>query len=203
MALSETDRDQLRKALDLALAWHGDQPRKGTRIPYVSHLLQVAGLVLEHGGDVDQAVAGFLHDSLEDAEKEGERQGREAIIEKEFGPGVLALVRGCTDTQEHETKGKKAPWLPRKSRYLAQLAEADARTALVAACDKVHNLGSLAGDVWAHGTEYLERFSGTPGQQVWYYHGVLEALRGRIPERLENELAELLEDFRSLAETAD
>lgn len=55
---------------------HGGHLRKGTSIPYLSHLLSVAALTMEHGGDEDQAIGALLHDAAEDCG--GEAQPREA-----------------------------------------------------------------------------------------------------------------------------
>lgn len=41
------------------MAAHGGQMRKGSDVPYASHLLGVASLVLEAGGDEDMAIAGL------------------------------------------------------------------------------------------------------------------------------------------------
>ena len=187
-------------AAQLALSWHADQSRKGSDVPYASHLLQVAGLVLEYGGDIDQAVAGFLHDSLEDVNSPEERRTREETLRHEFGEGVLRMVHACTDTEEHEALGSKAPWKERKSRYLDDLAHVDSRSALVTACDKRHNLGALVADVRAHGVRYLARFRAGAADQVWYFESVVEALRDRIPRRLAEELEAVLADFRTLVE---
>jgi (p)ppGpp synthase/HD superfamily hydrolase len=194
------DQARLTRAAELALAWHGEQSRKGSEVPYASHLLQVAGLVLEHGGDLDQAVAGFLHDSLEDVSSPEERRAREGILRDEFGEGVLRMVRACTDTEEDEAFGSKAPWKERKRRYLDHLVHVDSHSALVTACDKRHNLGALVGDVRVHGVRYLDRFRAGASDQVWFFEGVVEALRDRIPRRLAEELEAVLADFRALVE---
>ena len=54
------------RALLFATRKHAGQIRKGTTVPYVAHLLSVAGLVLEAGGDEDLAIAALLHDVVED-----------------------------------------------------------------------------------------------------------------------------------------
>jgi len=194
------DQGRLTRAAQLALSWHADQSRKGSEVPYASHLLQVAGLVLEHGGDVEQAVAGFVHDSLEDASSPEERRDREAILRDEFGEGVLRMVRDCTDTEEDEALGNKKPWGERKRRYLHDLVRADPRSALVVACDKRHNLGALVADVRCHGVGYLERFSAGAADQVWFFEAVFEALRERVPRRLAEEFEALLAEFRALVD---
>src|ERR1039458_568701 len=120
-------------AVEFAVRAHGDQVRKGTSIPYVSHLLGVAALVLEGGGDEDHAIAGLLHDVLEDTSVTA------AQVEEAFSPRVAAVVVGCSDTQEKP----KPPALERKQLYLEHLEEADADTLLVSLADKLHNARSL------------------------------------------------------------
>ena len=197
MSLTQNDRRLLTRATELALEWHAEHFRKGTTTPYVSHLLQVEGLVIEHGGGVDQAVAALLHDSLEDADTPPERARRERLIAAEFPEAVLATVLVCTDTQEDETIDAKRPWRERKERYLEQLRRTDDASLLVAACDKHHNLHSIVWDVRSQGVEYLDRFTGRPADQRWYFREVLAIVRDRVPERLQLELEDLLRQFEA------
>jgi len=188
-------------AHQLALEWHADQTRKGSDIPYISHLSQVKGLVLEHGGSVDQAVAALLHDCLEDAPNPRERAVREAVILREFGEPVLEMVHDCTDTRADEAAGSKAPWKERKQRYLEHLEElhqVHPDSVLVAACDKRHNLHALVWDIRTQGPGYLARFNAEPHEQLWYFEGILRAVRDHVPERLRDELAALLREFAEL-----
>ena len=53
-------------ALQVASGLHHSQCRKGTPIPYISHLMAVSAIVLEAGGDEDLAIAALLHDAAED-----------------------------------------------------------------------------------------------------------------------------------------
>jgi (p)ppGpp synthase/HD superfamily hydrolase len=103
------------EAFELASGLHREQVRKGTDVPYVSHLLGVASLVLEDGGDEDEAIAGLLHDAVEDG------GGREVLetIRARFGDDVAGTVLGCSDTDEVP----KPPWRARKERYIAHLEE--------------------------------------------------------------------------------
>jgi (p)ppGpp synthase/HD superfamily hydrolase len=197
MSMSRADQERLSQATRLALEWHADQMRKGSEIPYASHLLQVAGLVLEHGGDVEQAIAGLFHDALEDADSRDERKARQDRLRREYGASIEKIVLDCTDTEEHETADAKAPWKERKTRYLAHLRYCDEGSLLVAACDKRHNLGALVADVRSHGLATLDRFHGEKEDQIWYFEAVLQAVGGRIPRLLEDELRTLLESFRA------
>ena len=180
-------------ALAAAAEWHAGQTRKGTAIPYVSHLLQVAGLVLEHGGDVELAAAAALHDAVEDTAATLEE------IEHRFGARVAAVVADCTDTFPDDLPDAKSPWVDRKRRHLEHLATVGEDSALVAACDKRHNLESLVTGIRSAGLdETAARFSSAPDQWVWYYGEALDRIRSRIPTRLASELATLTAELRRL-----
>jgi GTP pyrophosphokinase len=186
----------LSRALAFALACHEGQVRKGTSVPYVSHLLQVAGMVLEYGGDMEQATAGMLHDAVEDCD-----EVTIEIVRTEFGDRVAAIVRDCTDTFEGDTAEHKSPWRERKVQYIEHLASAPADAVLVSACDKVHNLGSIVADVRDIGLSYLDRFSAKPAEQLWYFRTVLATIGERIPTKLRARFEELLAELESLLET--
>ncbi len=130
--------DRFHDALSYASRLHAAQRRKGGQVPYVAHLLAVTAIVLEHGGNEDEAVAALLHDAVED-------QGgapRLAEIRARFGVVVADIVAGCTDADTTP----KPPWQERKDRYLAHLPAAGRSVQLVAAADKLHNLRSLIED---------------------------------------------------------
>ncbi len=189
--MESLDRARFADAVSFALEAHAAQTRKGTRIPYVSHLLQVAGLVLEHGGDAEQAIAAVLHDAIEDCEEVDAE-----TLRARFGGIVSQIVVQCSDVLPGDRPDAKSPWLVRKRRYVAQLARADTRTRLVAACDKLHNLRSLLADLRAEGPTTLERFTGTPEQTRGYFETVRETICKDLPERLTVELDALLEELR-------
>lgn len=186
------DQARLTRALAFALAHHGDQTRKGREVPYVSHLLQVCGRVLEMGGTVDQGVAALLHDVVEDTPASHDE------VRAEFGDVVAEIVEVCTDTLPGDDPVNKTPWKARKVRYVAALTAAGRSSALVVACDKWHNLGALVRDVEERGVGYLDRFSASAAEQVWYFRAVIDALDGRVPAVLLSELRGLLTRFESL-----
>jgi (p)ppGpp synthase/HD superfamily hydrolase len=154
-------------AVHLACDWHDDQARKGTTVPYVSHLLGVASLVMEHGGTEDQAIAGLLHDAVEDA---GGLEAAERIREM-FGDGVADIVLGCSDATDPSNKG---PWRERKTAYIAHLAEASPEVMLVSLCDKLHNARALAVDDDTHGDTLWGRFNAPKDEIGWYYRSLLD-----------------------------
>ena len=159
-------RDQRRfaEAVAFALAAHAGQTRKGVATPYVSHLLQVSGLVLENSGDTTQAIAALLHDAIEDCDEVDE-----ASLRSRFGNEVAEIVAACSDTLPGDRAGAKSPWEDRKSRYLERIAQSGPRIRLVVACDKLHNLRSLVGDLRADGLATFARFNATAEQTRWYY----------------------------------
>ena len=180
---------RFRDALVFATESHDGQYRKGSAIPYVSHVLQVAGIVLEHDGGEDEATSALLHDVLEDTDVTKEE------VSRRFGPRVADIVEACSDTTERP----KPPWRERKERYLAHLEEADRSVALVSAADKLHNLRSILTDFRLDGDSIWDRFRGGKAGTLWYYERVVEMLRGRVPEALHGELERTVRTLLALA----
>jgi (p)ppGpp synthase/HD superfamily hydrolase len=150
--------------------------RKGTSIPYMSHLLAVASLVMEDGGDDDQVAAALLHDAAED-------QGGEATlstIRSEFGDVVESIVRACSDSIE-DVGVEKAPWRERKERALQHVGSAPEKALIVIAADKLHNLRSIAADLAFTGPSVWDRFNAGQQDILWYYDSMHAALASRIP----------------------
>jgi (p)ppGpp synthase/HD superfamily hydrolase len=161
--------DRFDQALSYASLLHRGQRRKGAEIPYVAHLLAVTSLVLEHGGDEDEAIAALLHDSIEDIGGEGLRRE----IRELFGERVLGIVEGCTDTDRQP----KPPWRERKEAFLERLPGAAASVRLVVAADKLHNVRSMLMDHTRIGDRLWQRFRGGRDGTLWYYRAVADALR--------------------------
>jgi len=199
-SLVEAEPD-LTEATRLAWQWHGQQTRKGRTTSYMSHLLQVQGLVIDAGGDAHQAIAALLHDALEDAPTIEERAEREALIGSRFHPAVLRIVLDCTDTTASESADQKGPWRERKERYLDQLERAHASSLLVAACDKRHNLGELVRDLRHEGRDTLARFNAGGTEQLWYFESLSGICRPAIPSGLARELDDLVATLRALVES--
>lgn len=168
-------------ALALAAELHGTQTRKGGDIPYIGHLLSVAGLVIEAGGTEAQVIAALLHDAAED-------QGGEetlTIIRERFGEEVASIVAACSDTFETP----KPPWRERKEAYLRHLAWAQPNVLLVSLADKVDNARALLRDFEQHGAELWNRFGvHDPEQHLWYYRSLHETFRPRVDLWLVHEL---------------
>jgi len=182
------------KALAYAAEKHAGQKRKGTRIPYISHPMAVASLVLEHGGNEDEVIAALLHDVAEDC------GGEEALdeIREKFGMGVAAIVRGCSDTLEKP----KPKWRPRKEAFIDNLQGAPASVRLVATADKLHNALSILKDQRNLGDRVWARFSASKEEVLWYYGAVTQALSARGTSRLVEDLERAVGEMARAAAAA-
>ena len=187
---SRTDRaptNRFDQALAMAIDKHRSQFRKGSDIPYISHLMTVSGLVLENGGDEDQAIAGLLHDAVEDA------GGLETLeeIRVQFGDRVANIVWDCTDAWENP----KPPWKDRKDAYVAKLPTKHPDSLLVSLADKVHNARAIRDDYREIGDEIWNRFAGGKEGTIWYYRALSQTFSEVMPGRLADALARLAAEF--------
>ncbi|MBP6669286.1 MAG: HD domain-containing protein [Gemmatimonadales bacterium] len=177
------------EALLYAGELHGRQRRKGSGIPFLAHLLGVAAIVLEDGGDEEEGIGALLHDAVEDHPRRG---ATEREILERFGPRVHRIVMGCTEPDPHALDhGIKGPWEDRKRRYIEHLrTAADASVLRVATADKLYNARSIINDMRIVGEDVWSRFSVPREKTLWYYKTVTEALRAApaSPGRLVREL---------------
>jgi len=172
-------------ALRFASELHRHQSRKQSPVPYISHLMAVSALVLEHGGDENQAIAALLHDGPED-------QGGPptlARLRSEFGDDVACLVNECSEPLHLG----KAEWRARKNAYLSHLASISPRAALIAGCDKVHNARSLLLALESEGDQAFERFNGKARGTRWWHGQLAVKLGPRLPQALHEELVRAAE----------
>lgn len=179
--------ERFERALIFATRLHEGQRRKGSGVPYISHLLAVCALTIEYGGDEDEAIAALLHDAIEDQGGDAAR----AQILRNFGPRVAEIVDGCSDTDE----SPKPPWRARKEAYVRHVAEAPPSVRLVSACDKIHNARTLVMDYRVCGEQLWTRFTGGRAGTLWYYRAMVTALRAAgaspVVEELDLVVAEL------------
>src|SRR5947209_12229538 len=175
------------EALVFATQLHREQTRKGTTIPYIAHLLGVASIVLEYGGDEDEAIAALLHDAIED---QGGASTREEI-RRRFGETVVAIVNGCTDAEVIP----KPPWRVRKEAYIAHMAHASPSVCLVSAADKLHNARAILADYRAVGNALWARFNGGKAGKHGYYRSLVSAFRARGTTSLVEELDRVVSEI--------
>ncbi len=177
------------EALVFATRLHSRQIRKGSGIPYISHLLAVCALVLEYGGNEDEAIAALLHDAIEDQGGEATRQE----IQKRFGETVVDIVNGCTDADTVP----KPPWRPRKEAYIAHLHSASPSVLLVSAADKLHNTRSILSDYRIVGEELWQRFKAGKEGTLWYYRTLLAVYKTHAATPLIMELERVMNELEA------
>ncbi len=180
-------------ALAFANEIHGDQFRKGTTIPYISHLLAVASIVIEAGGDEDTAIAALLHDAVED-------QGGPAMLKRirnRFGPAVAEIVAACSDTDVDP----KPPWRKRKESYVESIPHKSNSMLLVSLADKLHNARCILADFKQIHDDLWVRFTGDRDGTLWYYRALVEAFRGRGHMQLWQALEDAVTELESLTGT--
>lgn len=159
-------------ALLFAAEVHRRQERKKSGISYLSHLLGVASIVLDYGGDEDMGIAALLHDAVED------HGGRPMLktIDQIFGPRVAKIVDGCTDSYAEDPTLKER-WERRKLRYLRRVRHEDAETRFVSAADKLYNARAVLRDLRQDGESVFERFSAPKAKTLWYYRSLVNEYR--------------------------
>lgn len=192
MNLNTTQKQFLTNRFEQALVYasrlHRKQIRKGSNIPYISHLLSVTALVLEDGGDEDEAIAALLHDAVED---QGGQATREVIFDM-FGARVAEIVDGCTDTDTIP----KPPWQKRKQQYIDNLRSASASIRRVSLADKLHNARSILRDLSKNGEFTWGKFKGGREGTLWYYQTLLQLfLETDADSFMVQELNRIIEQF--------
>jgi len=174
---------------------HRRQFRKGTGIPYLAHLLGVTALVLEDGGDEDQAIAALLHDATED-------QGGRKILEEirlRYGDRVATIVDGCTDTYENP----KPAWRQRKENYIDHLRSAPLEIRRVSLADKLHNAHSILIDLKRSGDSVWRRFNGGKEGTMWYYRSLVKVFQELDSSILVDEFSQVVDSIEHISTTED
>lgn len=172
---------------------HIHQTRKSSQTPYIAHLMSVAALVLENGGDEDATMAALLHDAVED-------QGGYEILEEirqRFGERVAEIVDSCSDAYTIP----KPPWRTRKETYLAHLSETTPEARLVSVADKLHNARSILRDLRTEGDQLWEKFNGGKEGTLWYYRSLVENFQQLDNNFLVDELARVVQEIEQLSKT--
>jgi (p)ppGpp synthase/HD superfamily hydrolase len=184
---------RFRRAFLFAADKHAKQARKASTIPYIAHLMGVASLVLEAGGDEDLAIAALLHDVVEDCG--GAPMLKE--VRRRFGIRVAKIVEGCTDADTYP----KPPWRERKEKYIARLKKENADTHLVSAADKLNNIRSILSDYRALGESVWSRFNGGRDGTLWYYRTLREEFLRHKINRITRDFDLAVQELESLTAT--
>ena len=175
--MKKFDLDKYLEAYVYSYKLHKKQTRKGSNIPYFTHLSSVSNLIIENNGTTTQAIAGLLHDAVED-------QGGAktlAAIKRKFGPKVAKIVDQCSDT----TIKPKPPWKTRKIKYIKDIKNKTQDTLLVSLCDKYHNANCILSDYQKVGEEIWGRFTASKQETLWYYESLYKEFKKYLKNHLE------------------
>lgn len=169
------------EAIRFAAYAHSGQYRKGTNIPYMSHLINVMKILCENNCKEEVIVAGILHDVVEDTSVTIDE------IETGFGREVAFLVRGATEIQKLSKIRKESDeqsWKERKQHTIHFLTgEATCDQLLVSSADKLDNLRAIRDDFDRIGeTLWTTRFNAGKEEQKWYYTAITAAFRNRADQ---------------------
>ena len=175
--MKKFDLDKYLEAYVYSFELHKKQTRKGSNIPYFTHLSSVSNLIIENNGTTTQAIAGLMHDAVED-------QGGAktlAVIKRKFGPKVAKIVDQCSDT----TIKPKPPWKTRKIKYIKDIKNKTQDTLLVSLCDKYHNANCILSDYQKVGEEIWDRFTASKQETFWYYESLYKEFKKYLKNHLE------------------
>ena len=161
--------ERFKQALVLAYNLHSQQLRKDRSTPYIAHLLSVTALVLENGGNEDEAIAALLHDAVEDR---GGMATRQHILEL-FGETVVDIIDGCTESDTIP----KPPWEERKLRYIQQICHGSKSVQRISLADTLHNGKDLLAALRREGKIVWTQFNGGKEKTLWFYHSLFSCYK--------------------------
>lgn len=165
------DNNKLFEAISFANQVHNGQFRKQTRVPEFAHVLNVMQILLEADTSLDIAIAGVLHDTLEDTDT------TDKDVIKKFGVHVAELVKGASE------EDKALPWEERKQKTIDGLKTAPEEVLYIVCADKIDNLRftnreykRIKGKVW-------KRFNRGEKYQRWYFQSLYKVLKSRLKKK--------------------
>ena len=162
----------IKKALYFAAEKHDGQYRKGVRVPYIVHPVQVAFGVGEYTGNEQIIAAALLHDVLEDC-----ADVTLPLLQKEFGDHVAQLVSEVSLVENEKYK----TWKEKKDAYLEKIKRASGDALLIVALDKMTNFPAYFDALQAKNMKTVAEFGGTPCDYVWYYTEIGIILISMLP----------------------
>jgi (p)ppGpp synthase/HD superfamily hydrolase len=186
--------ERYEQALRLAARLHRSQTRKGSDLPYITHPVHVSVILLRHGFSTEVAIAGLLHDVVEDQEY------ALGPIKEQFGAQVAEIVAALSECKE-DAQGAKRPWETRKREALEHMRQASLEAVAVKVADALHNAQCFVLDLRREGPTLWKHFNRGPEAQWDYYRKLLQIAR----ERLENHplVDELTDAVQALVQAID
>jgi (p)ppGpp synthase/HD superfamily hydrolase len=183
-------------AIELSAQWHDGTYRKSVwrdpafevpadeeiQIPVIAHLAAVASIVHRAGWDEVTVAAAYLHDTIEDVNRHGQRLRRKQLREA-VGAEVARLVAAVSE-QKLDEDGEMRPWRARKEDYLDGLRDGTPEAMAISLADKIHNLWSINQSLEA-GEEIFAALSGDREAQRWFHRAVWDVAGGFEDPRLD------------------
>lgn len=157
------------EAFSYALLAHEGHCRKGSKIPYIVHPMDVVSVLLKNNAPNNVVIAGFLHDTIEDAGKKKEE------VENLFGIEVADLVDGASEPEHLRKKDSKASWRTRKLHTITRIADTGYELKILSLADKLSNLRDIKTDVVQEGDTFWSKLNAPKEEQGWYYRSMLES----------------------------
>ncbi|MBR9981394.1 MAG: bifunctional (p)ppGpp synthetase/guanosine-3',5'-bis(diphosphate) 3'-pyrophosphohydrolase [Desulfatitalea sp.] len=131
----DADLDLIDRAYIFSAKVHDGQVRLSGE-PYLSHPLEVAGILADMRLDVVSVAAGLLHDVIEDTHATAEE------INDMFGPEVRHIVSGVTKLSTLPFSSDQAREAENIRKMLLAMAD-DIRVVLIKLADRMHNMRTL------------------------------------------------------------
>ena len=129
------DLDLVNRAYRFSEKSHEGQQRASGE-PYLSHPLEVAGLLVDFKMDVTTVTAGLLHDVLEDT------RATKDDLAREFGPEIAELVDGVTKIGKLAFSSREERQAENFRKMVVAMAH-DLRVLMIKLADRLHNMRTL------------------------------------------------------------
>lgn len=161
----------LQRTYAFAARAHRQQYRKGTKIPYFTHIITTVNYILKLTDDLEILQAAILHDTVEDTPT------TVADLKRDFGDRVAALVEAATEDKRHDMPASET-WEIRKEETVARLKSQTPDVKMIVLADKTANAESLVKEWNCMGDEVWKKFNQKDKKkQEWYFRAVREQLR--------------------------
>jgi GTP pyrophosphokinase len=132
---SEDNKAVIQTALDYSVRMHEGQKRK-SGLPYVSHCIDVANILLDWNMDYTTIISALLHDVVEDTDVSLED------IDKEFGSDVAFLVDGVTKIDHIAFRSQEHKQAENFTKLFLSLAK-DLRVIIIKFADRLNNMETI------------------------------------------------------------